>query len=121
MPLKRGKYQYRRLDGTMSVPMRERAITDFEERHDTMVLLVSLKAAALGVNLTAANHVVLMDLWWNPTIEEQVWGWGVWVWDHGPLVEPCHQGTGVAGGMKQVWRVVWNRCGGGRALGGQQL
>ena len=36
------------------------------------MLLVSLKAAALGVNLTVANHVVLMDLWWNPTVEEQV-------------------------------------------------
>jgi SNF2 family DNA or RNA helicase len=35
------------------------------------VLLVSLKAAALGLNLTAANHVVLLDLWWNPTTEEQ--------------------------------------------------
>ena len=38
------------------------------------MLLVSLKAAALGVNLTVANHVVLMDLWWNPTVEEQVGG-----------------------------------------------
>ena len=35
------------------------------------VLMVSLKAAALGLNLTAANHVVLLDLWWNPTVEEQ--------------------------------------------------
>jgi hypothetical protein len=34
-------------------------------------LIVSLKAAALGVNLTVANHVVLLDLWWNPTVEEQ--------------------------------------------------
>ena len=35
------------------------------------MLLVSLKAASLGLNLTAANHVVLMDLWWNPSVEEQ--------------------------------------------------
>ena len=55
----------------MSVSHRERAITDFEEKADVMVLLVSLKAAALGLNLTVANHVVLMDLWWNPTTEEQ--------------------------------------------------
>jgi hypothetical protein len=33
--------------------------------------LQSLKAAALGLNLTVANHVVLVDLWWNPTTEEQ--------------------------------------------------
>lgn len=37
----------------------------------TDVLLVSLKAASLGLNLTAANYVVLMDLWWNPAVEEQ--------------------------------------------------
>ena len=35
------------------------------------VLIVSLKAAALGLNLTAASHVVLLDLWWNPSVEEQ--------------------------------------------------
>lgn len=35
------------------------------------MLLVSLKAAGLGLNLTAANYVVLMDLWWNPSVEEQ--------------------------------------------------
>jgi SNF2 family DNA or RNA helicase len=34
-------------------------------------MLQSLKAAALGLNLTVANHVVLVDLWWNPTTEEQ--------------------------------------------------
>jgi hypothetical protein len=62
----------------MTVVNREKAIADFEGRADVMVLIVSLKAAALGLNLTAANHVVLLDLWWNPTIEEQVCrgGWG---------------------------------------------
>ncbi|MEW5312517.1 MAG: hypothetical protein WDW38_004147 [Sanguina aurantia] len=71
IPFKKNKFYYRRLDGTMTVAQRERAIGDFEERPDVLILLVSLKAAALGVNLTVANHVVLMDLWWNPTTEEQ--------------------------------------------------
>ena len=35
------------------------------------MLIVSLKAAALGLNLCAANHVILLDLWWNPSVEEQ--------------------------------------------------
>ena len=35
------------------------------------VMLVSLKAASLGLNLIAASHVVLLDLWWNPATEEQ--------------------------------------------------
>ncbi len=35
------------------------------------MLLVSLKAASLGLNQTAANHVILLDLWWNPAVEEE--------------------------------------------------
>jgi SNF2 family DNA or RNA helicase len=42
-----------------------------QESRGTDVLIVSLKAAALGLNLCAANHVVLLDLWWNPAVEEQ--------------------------------------------------
>jgi SNF2 family DNA or RNA helicase len=71
IPLKKGHYHYRRLDGTMTVAQRERAIEEFEKKDDVLVLVVSLKAAALGLNLTVANHVVLLDLWWNPTTEEQ--------------------------------------------------
>lgn len=55
VPLSRGQYGYRRLDGTLSVAAREKAITDFEERPEVMVLLVSLKAAALGVNLVSGR------------------------------------------------------------------
>ncbi len=69
--LTRAGHLYRRLDGAMAVAQRERSIGDFEQRSDVNVLLVSLKAAALGLNLTVANHVVLMDMWWNPTTEEQ--------------------------------------------------
>lgn len=35
------------------------------------VLVCSLKCAALGLNLTAANHVILLDVWWNPALEDQ--------------------------------------------------
>eukprot|EP00798_Chlamydomonas_sp_ICE-L_P029290 gene29290-12534_t len=66
--LKKYGYAFRRLDGTMTVHARERAIQDFENLPKVMVFLVSLK---VGVNLTVANHVVLMDLWWNPSVEEQ--------------------------------------------------
>lgn len=41
---------------------RDQAIVDFQEQAGVNVLIVSLKAAALGLNLVAANHVVLMDL-----------------------------------------------------------
>lgn len=34
-------------------------------------MIMSLKAASLGLNMVAACHVVLLDLWWNPTTEDQ--------------------------------------------------
>jgi hypothetical protein len=37
----------------------------------TIVFLISLKAGGVGLNLTSANHVILMDPWWNPAVEEQ--------------------------------------------------
>ena len=55
----------------MSLTARERALSEFEEKPDVTVILMSLKAAGLGVNLTCANHVILSDVWWNPTVEEQ--------------------------------------------------
>ena len=56
--------QFRRVDGTMNVAAREQAIAEFKEKPNVAVMLMSLKAAALGLNLTAANHVVLLDLWY---------------------------------------------------------
>ncbi|PKA47899.1 Putative SWI/SNF-related matrix-associated actin-dependent regulator [Apostasia shenzhenica] len=62
---------YRRLDGTMSVSARERAVKDFNTLPEITVMIMSLKAASLGLNMVAACHVVLLDLWWNPTTEDQ--------------------------------------------------
>ena len=46
----------------MSMANRDQAIIDFQEKSGVNILIVSLKAAALGLNLVAANHVVLLDL-----------------------------------------------------------
>uniref|UniRef100_A0A061QS03 Atp-dependent helicase-like n=2 Tax=Tetraselmis sp. GSL018 TaxID=582737 RepID=A0A061QS03_9CHLO len=70
-PLRDAGINFRRLDGTMSVAQREAAVEDFKADPQVMVMIMSLKAAALGLNLVAANHVVLLDLWWNPTTEQQ--------------------------------------------------
>ncbi|KAK2951191.1 putative DNA repair protein rad5 [Blattamonas nauphoetae] len=40
-------------------------------RRNVTVLLASLRAAGVGLNLSAANHVLLLDRWWNPFVEEQ--------------------------------------------------
>ena len=71
VPLKEEGYKYRRLDGSMSIAARERAVNNFLDDPTVTVMIMSLKAASLGLNLAVANHVVLLDLWWNPTVEEQ--------------------------------------------------
>ncbi|KAI3982825.1 hypothetical protein MKX01_010308 [Papaver californicum] len=63
--------QYRRLDGTMTLPSRDRAVRDFNTDPEVTVMLMSLKAGNLGLNMVAACHVILLDLWWNPTTEDQ--------------------------------------------------
>ncbi|XP_038981665.1 helicase-like transcription factor CHR28 isoform X2 [Phoenix dactylifera] len=71
IPLKDSCIQYRRLDGTMSVAAREKAVKDFNTIPEVTVMIMSLKAASLGLNMVAACHVLLLDLWWNPTTEDQ--------------------------------------------------
>ncbi|MFQ6643477.1 hypothetical protein Gotur_017565 [Gossypium turneri] len=69
--LKSSSIQYRRLDGTMSVAARDKAVKDFNTLPEVSVMIMSLKAASLGLNMVAACHVLLLDLWWNPTTEDQ--------------------------------------------------
>ncbi|KAK4340576.1 hypothetical protein RND71_039077 [Anisodus tanguticus] len=69
--LKSSSIQYRRLDGTMSVLARDKAVKDFNTLPEVSVMIMSLKAASLGLNMVAACHVLLLDLWWNPTTEDQ--------------------------------------------------
>lgn len=64
-------YDFRRLDGTMSLTHRDTQLEDFKTKPQVVVLLLSLRAASLGLNLVIANHVVLLDLWWNPSVEDQ--------------------------------------------------
>ncbi|KAL8228681.1 hypothetical protein R6Q57_013581 [Mikania cordata] len=69
--LKESSISYRRLDGTMSIVARDKAVKDFNSLPEVAVIIMSLKAASLGLNMVAACHVILLDLWWNPTIEDQ--------------------------------------------------
>ncbi|KAL5986939.1 hypothetical protein ACLOJK_015274 [Asimina triloba] len=71
VPLKISSIHYRRLDGTMSVAARDKAVKDFNTLPEVSVMIMSLKAASLGLNMVAACHVILLDLWWNPTTEDQ--------------------------------------------------
>ena len=71
VPLTQAGFRFRRLDGSMTVAQRDKALEDFRTDPTVEVMLMSLKAAALGLNLVAADHVVLLDPWFNPTVEEQ--------------------------------------------------
>ncbi|XP_028767009.1 helicase-like transcription factor CHR28 [Neltuma alba] len=62
---------YRRLDGSMTLAARDKAVKEFSTDPEVTVMLMSLKAGNLGLNMAAACHVILLDLWWNPTTEDQ--------------------------------------------------
>ncbi|HTQ48595.1 MAG TPA: SNF2-related protein, partial [Polyangiaceae bacterium] len=69
--LRRRGLPYHTLTGQTSTARREQVVRDFAEDPQPCVFLVSLKAGGTGLNLTAANHVVLFDPWWNPAVEAQ--------------------------------------------------
>jgi len=58
-----------RLDG--STVKRADVVRDFQAADGPPVLLISLRAGGTGLNLTAADHVFLLDPWWNPAVEDQ--------------------------------------------------
>lgn len=57
------------LDG--STKDRESQVRNFQENNDLKLFLISLKAGGLGLNLTSADYVFLLDPWWNPAVEAQ--------------------------------------------------
>ncbi|MCB1004190.1 MAG: DEAD/DEAH box helicase, partial [Acidimicrobiales bacterium] len=57
--------------GGLTRTARDQILESFNERDGAGVLVLSLKAGGTGLNLTAANHVVLYDRWWNPAVEDQ--------------------------------------------------
>ena len=58
-------------DGSTSAPDREKAIQSFQNNESVRVFLISLKAGGVGLNLTAADYVYIVDPWWNPAVEQQ--------------------------------------------------
>lgn len=50
---------------------RDRMVDEFQKSPGAGAMVLSLKAGGTGLNLTAANHVVLYDRWWNPAVEDQ--------------------------------------------------
>ncbi len=67
--LRAEELRFCRLDGST----RDRAgvVAEFQDPDGPPVMLISLKAGGTGLNLTAADHVFLLDPWWNPAVEDQ--------------------------------------------------
>ncbi|MET4107812.1 SNF2-related protein [Hymenobacter sp. UYP22] len=61
--------EYAYLDG--NTRDRHKEVARFQETDDLRVFLISLKAGGVGLNLTAADYVFILDPWWNPAVEAQ--------------------------------------------------
>ncbi|CAH0480138.1 unnamed protein product [Peronospora belbahrii] len=69
--LSRHGFSYCTFHGRLNQDARERVLTKFAKDPYMEVLVISLKAGGVGLNLTCASVVILLDPWWNPGVEEQ--------------------------------------------------
>lgn len=58
-------------NGSCSVKERESMVERFQNNHSDRIFVLTIKSAGVGLNLTAATHVIHFDLWWNPAVEAQ--------------------------------------------------
>ncbi|KAF9990547.1 hypothetical protein BGZ75_001111 [Mortierella antarctica] len=70
-PLQHENIKYLMYHGSMTAENRNRAVMQMTTDPTVPLMLISLKCGSLGLNLTVANHVVMMDPWWNPAVENQ--------------------------------------------------
>jgi superfamily II DNA or RNA helicase len=59
------------LHGGTPKKQRDALVAEFQEAAEPSLFLLSLKAGGTGLNLTAASHVIHVDRWWNPAVEDQ--------------------------------------------------
>lgn len=64
-------YKYVRIDGTMRANQRDASLVGLETDPECTIMLASLAVCSVGLNLVAANQVILADSWWAPAIEDQ--------------------------------------------------
>ena len=59
------------IDGKTRVGLRQKLVGSFQDEQGPPFFVLSLKAGGVGLNLTAASHVIHFDRWWNPAVENQ--------------------------------------------------
>jgi SWI/SNF-related matrix-associated actin-dependent regulator of chromatin subfamily A3 len=69
--LREAGMKYTRIDGTMPAHVRDAGMTALESDPECRILLASLSVCSVGLNLVAADTVILADSWWAPAIEDQ--------------------------------------------------
>jgi len=62
---------YAYLDGSTTQKKRKEAVESFQNDDAIRIFLISLMAGGVGLNLTAAEYIYLIDPWWNPAVEQQ--------------------------------------------------
>ena len=67
-------FQFRTLSGDMPMTQRAKALRDFQQDPPTTIFLLSIRSGAVGINLTQANRVFLMEPAMNPALEDQAVG-----------------------------------------------
>ncbi|MCE4566452.1 DEAD/DEAH box helicase [Maribellus sp. CM-23] len=67
--IKKQRWKYSKLTGQTT--KREEVIKEFQENDENRIFLISLKAGGVGLNLTEADYVFIIDPWWNPAAEIQ--------------------------------------------------
>ena len=68
---KANKINFCKLIGETKISERENQINQFQENSNTKIFFISLKSGGVGLNLTSASFVLLLDPWWNPFAEKQ--------------------------------------------------
>jgi SWI/SNF-related matrix-associated actin-dependent regulator of chromatin subfamily A3 len=63
--------KFTRIDGSMTATQRDAALEALDNDPSTTVMLASLAVCSVGLNLVAANQVIMADSWWAPAIEDQ--------------------------------------------------
>lgn len=69
--LRRSNIKFCYLDGSTAQSQRQKQVEQFQTQPEIKLFLISLKAGGVGLNLTAADYVYLIDPWWNPAAEQQ--------------------------------------------------
>ncbi|MEO8239827.1 MAG: DEAD/DEAH box helicase [Flavobacterium sp.] len=68
---KENKIEYCEITGETPAKKREQQVNLFQEKDETLLFFISLKAGGVGLNITKASYVLFLDPWWNPFAEKQ--------------------------------------------------